>query len=167
MEAKAEFLKMMSVQNCPIFITGGRDAGKSVFLDYLTKFFNEDSYVCLKIKIHKDLELEELLKKLEEYTFMKYFDSQSQYNCRIAPKSGKKLILMLDDLNLVQRNSPLLEFIETCSSQRYFLHQKTNKKVQLGDIWFICAENSSYEYFSQYFIKKNFIPLYINPIEPV
>ena len=142
MEAKGEFMKMMSYKNCPILLSGDIDAGKSLFLDYFSNFLGEELFTCLKIPIHKDLSLGEFIRKLNEYTFLKYLDAGSEYHSRMVPKSGKKLVVMLDDFNLINENGELLEFMMTCSSEGYFLDQEINKKIQLGDIWFICANNS-------------------------
>ena len=108
MEAKAEFMKVVSYENCPIFITGDKDGGKSLFLDYFQAFLGDDAYTFLKIRVHKNLTLNEFLKKLEEYTFMKYLDTEEKYSCKVTPLSGKKLVIMLDDFNQIARKSELI-----------------------------------------------------------
>ena len=43
------------------------------------------------------------LEKLKEFTFLKQNEPESEYYGSIVPKNGKKLILFLDDINLVKK----------------------------------------------------------------
>lgn len=135
---------MLAVENNHMIILGQRGAGKTVFSQYLNSTFKCVGYNSVYTKISKNTTVYQFLQSVKYKTYMQSYPNNPNMKSELCSINGKKLIIFIDNFNLTQLESSLFEFFKTAISFGYYFDQRTNTKVSIGDICFICINNGSF-----------------------
>lgn len=87
----------------------------------------------------------------------------------LCSKTGKKLVVMIDNFNLINTDSALFEFLHTAISHQYYYDFSRNRKITIGDVCFICSKTGSFQSinYENPFLLRHFFPIYVNEPELV
>jgi dynein heavy chain len=163
LRAKAHFIELMIKSNYPVVLIGKTGSGKSKFMDYLQASLNPEVYASLPIKMRRSMTYEEFKDILFTKTRISFKTVHKKCFCS---STNKKLIIFIDDFNILDINSQIGEFMLTCIKDGYYYDTATNEKIFIYNISFVVAENDTYESRIDNKFMKYFKPIYINEIEP-
>lgn len=62
----------------------------------------------------------------------------------LSATNGKKLVLILDNINLFEENSKIGKFLKSILLFGYYYDDITHEKIYINNLVIIAAENSSY-----------------------
>ena len=73
--------------------------------------------------------------------------------------NGKRLVILLDDVNTLDENSSVGKFFRNVLNQGYYYDHITMEKVHLKNVSIIAAESSLHEFTLSYEFVKHFKPI--------
>jgi len=77
----------------------------------------------------------------------------------LCASNGKKLILIIDDINLLKEQCDIGRFLKSLLSLGYYYDHDTLEKIYFSNVVILAAENSSYEFDLSYELVKYFKPI--------
>lgn len=87
---------------------------------YFSAFLPEDDFTFARIHVCEGMKLQAFLERLERFTDMKFLDTKTGYHSLLNSKNGKKLTVMIDNVNLLGEGSDILKFLQTCTTEGYY-----------------------------------------------
>ena len=143
---------------------GEHGNGKSLLLNYLKHTLVDEDYCTIKINISRGTTFPEFMNKLNTKSLLRTTyrqeDPEAYYSC-LECYNGKQLVVLIDNVNYIEQNSELCRFLSSCVSYGYYVDELEKRKVELGNISFVCAENSTYSLLDRPFVNSYFVPVWV------
>lgn len=108
LQAKTNLIKLLKTQNNHIMLIGERNSGKSSYMEYLENVLENEGCSIVKVKITKQTTLNEFLTWIKPKIYTQYFPNKTDKKYKLCPVSGKKLIILVDNFNFINRKSNLM-----------------------------------------------------------
>lgn len=145
-------------------LVGDRYSGKSFYLHYLENQLLEECYSVAKVSLTKNTTEELFFQWLRQKIFIQQVPNNTGGKRILCSKTGKKLVIMVDNFNLINVNSSLFHFFQSVTTYNYYFDYSRNCKIMVGDVCFICSKTGSFQSIAtdNSFLLREFFPIYIN-----